>query len=130
MPRFVKIRQPVSEKKSFECFYHIWTRRPSWSCDMDYLRTYRFPLPIDAQYEIWLFLRKQFQRRRPLNIIVIYMYIPHGGDRPTHGGQLFQNHISLVHLPISFQGHDLYNLCRTLFRDSSCQVSKSKALWV
>ena len=29
-------------------FYHIWAWRPSWSCDLDYLCTRWFPLPIDA----------------------------------------------------------------------------------
>ena len=29
-------------------FYHKWSRWPSWSCDLDYLYTCWFPLPIDA----------------------------------------------------------------------------------
>ena len=27
---------------------------PSWSCDLDYLYTHWFPLPIDVSYKIWL----------------------------------------------------------------------------
>ena len=36
-------------------FYHIWSLRPSWSCDLDYLYlcTHWLPLPIDASYQIW-----------------------------------------------------------------------------
>ena len=37
-----------------------------------------FPHPIDASHEIWLQLAKWFQRRRCLNIMVIYMYIAPG----------------------------------------------------
>ena len=33
---------------------HIWAWQPSWSCDLDYLYTHWFPLPIDASYKIWL----------------------------------------------------------------------------
>ena len=32
----------------------------------------------DALPDVWLSLAKRFQRRRPLNILVIYMYIPPG----------------------------------------------------
>ena len=32
----------------FKGFYHIWAWRPSWSCDLDFLYTHWFPLPIDA----------------------------------------------------------------------------------
>ena len=78
MPSFVEIGQPVPEKKIFEGFLPymgmagLW--RPSWSCDLNYLYTHRFLLPIDASYKIWLWLAKQFQRRC-LNIMVIYMFI-------------------------------------------------------
>ena len=44
-------------------FYHIWASWPSWSCDLDFLYTHWFPLPIDASYKIWLWLAKRFQRR-------------------------------------------------------------------
>ena len=49
-------------------FYHIWAWRPSWSCDLDFLYTHWFPLPIDASYKIWLWLAKRFQRRRSLKL--------------------------------------------------------------
>ena len=49
-------------------FYHIWALRPSWSCDLDFLNTHWFPLPIDASYKIWLWLAKRFQRRRSLKL--------------------------------------------------------------
>ena len=49
-------------------FYHIWAWQPSWSCDLDFLYTHWFPLPIDASYKIWLWLAKRFQRRRSLKL--------------------------------------------------------------
>ena len=49
-------------------FYHIWAWRPSWSCDLDFLYTHWFPLPIDASYKIWLWLARRFQRRRYLKL--------------------------------------------------------------
>ena len=49
-------------------FYHIWAWRPSWSCDLDFLYTHWFPLPIDASFKIWLWLAKRFQRRRSLKL--------------------------------------------------------------
>ena len=49
-------------------FYHIWAWWPSWSCDLDFLYTHWFPLPIDASYKIWLWLAKRFQRRRSLKL--------------------------------------------------------------
>ena len=49
-------------------FYNIWAWRPSWSCDLDFLYTHWFPLPIDASYKIWLWLAKRFQRRRSLKL--------------------------------------------------------------
>ena len=49
-------------------FYHIWAWRPSWSCDLDFLYTHWFPLPIDASNKIWLWLAKPFQRRRSLKL--------------------------------------------------------------
>ena len=63
MPSFVEISPPVLEKKIFEGFFHIWAWWPSWSCDLDFLYTHWFPLPICASYKIWLWLAKQFQRR-------------------------------------------------------------------
>ena len=49
-------------------FYHIWAWRPSWSCDLDFLYTHWFPLPIYVSYKIWLWLAKRFQRRRSLKL--------------------------------------------------------------
>ena len=49
-------------------FYHIWAWQPSWSCDLDFLYTHWFPLPIYASYKIWLWLAKRFQRRRSLKL--------------------------------------------------------------
>ena len=45
-----------SAKKIFEGFYHIWSWRPFWSRDLDHLNKFLFPHPIDAPYEIWLWL--------------------------------------------------------------------------
>ena len=59
-------------------FYHIWAWRPSWSCDLDFLYTHWFPLPIDASYKIWLWLAKRFQRRRSLKLWT-------DGRTPDHG---------------------------------------------
>ena len=36
------------------------------------------PILIDVSYKMWLLVGKQFQKRRSLNIIVIYMYIVPG----------------------------------------------------
>ena len=33
-------------------FYHIWRWRPSWSCDLNHLYKFLFPLPKKAPYEI------------------------------------------------------------------------------
>ena len=60
-------------------FYHIWAWRPSWSCDLDFLYTHWFPLPIDASYKIWLWLAKRFQRRRSLKLWT------DDGRTPDHG---------------------------------------------
>ena len=35
-------------------FYHIWARRPSWSCDPDAVNKILFPLPKEAPHKIWL----------------------------------------------------------------------------
>ena len=66
MPSFIEIGPPVLEKKIFEGF--LWAWRPSWSCDLDFLYTHWFPLPIDASYKIWLSLAKRIQRRRSLKL--------------------------------------------------------------
>ena len=44
---FVDIGPPVPEKKGF---YHILARRPSWTCDLDYLYIHWSPHPKDASY--------------------------------------------------------------------------------
>ena len=41
---FVEIGPLVPEKKIFEGFHHIWTWRPSWSCDPDAANKFSFPL--------------------------------------------------------------------------------------
>ena len=54
MPSFKIMGLLVQEKKTFEGFYHIWAKRPSWSCDLDHLYKIPFPIPIEAVHEIWL----------------------------------------------------------------------------
>ena len=56
-------------------FIHVW----SYDCyDMTLstgkqrrhmINTHWFPLPIDASYNIWLWLAKRFQRRRTLKMV-------------------------------------------------------------
>ena len=60
-------------------FYHIWAWRPSWSCDQDHLNKISFPHPIEAPYEIWLWLAQWFLRRRCLKSVV-----DDGRRRPTY----------------------------------------------
>ena len=43
IPNFVKIGQPVLEKKVLKGFYHIWAWRPSWSCDQEHVNRFSFP---------------------------------------------------------------------------------------
>ena len=38
--KFRGIGQPVTVKKNFEGFYHIWAWRPSWSCDQDHINNF------------------------------------------------------------------------------------------
>ena len=42
-----------SGEDDFKGFYHIWTWRPSWSCDLDHLYKISFSLPKNAPHEIW-----------------------------------------------------------------------------
>ena len=42
------------EEDFFKGFYHIWTWRPYWSCDLDHLYKLSFPLPKEAQQKVWL----------------------------------------------------------------------------
>ena len=51
MPSFVEIGPPVREKKIFEGFLPYMGMGPSWSCDLDFLYTHWFPLPIDASFD-------------------------------------------------------------------------------
>ena len=44
-------------------FKHIWSWRPSWSCDQGHLSKLSFPHPIEAPYEIWLWLAQWFLSR-------------------------------------------------------------------
>ena len=37
MPSFFEISPSVPEQKILKGFCHIWTGRPSWSCDLVYL---------------------------------------------------------------------------------------------
>ena len=57
------------EEDVFLGFYHIWAWRPSWSCDQDHLSKFSFPNPIEAPYEIWLWLAQWFLRRRCLKSV-------------------------------------------------------------
>ena len=43
-----------SGEKEFQKFYHIWTRLPSWSCDLDRFNKVSFPFPMEALHEIVL----------------------------------------------------------------------------
>ena len=53
----------------FLSFYHIWPWRPPWSCDQDYFNKLSFPHPIQAPYEIWLWLVQWFLGRRCLKSV-------------------------------------------------------------
>ena len=64
-----KIQDHWPEKKIFLGFYHIWPWRPSWSCDKDHLSKLSFPHPIEAPYEICLWLAQWFLRRRCLKSV-------------------------------------------------------------
>ena len=52
-------RTSGSGEEDFQGFYHIWAWRPSWSCDLDHLYKFSFPLPKEAQHKIWLRLVKR-----------------------------------------------------------------------
>ena len=83
-PSFKIIGLPVLEKKIFEGFYHIWTWRPSWSCDLDHLYKLSLPLPKEAPHEIWLWLAKRVLDRKIFeNGLHIHVYSPGAGaDNP------------------------------------------------
>ena len=42
------------EEDFLSVFYHIWARRPSWSCDLDFGIKLSLPLPRDAPHKISL----------------------------------------------------------------------------
>ena len=90
MPSLFEIGQPVPEKKIFEGFLPYMGMAASWSCDLDFLYIHWFPLHIDASYKIWLSLAKRFQRRRCLNIMVIYMCYAPGWGQMSPWGPLFR----------------------------------------
>ena len=48
-------------------FYHIWSWRPSWSCDR--LTKISFPHPMEAPNRIWLQSAMQFLRKRNFKIL-------------------------------------------------------------
>ena len=55
IPSFEEICPLLLKKKIFECFYHIWTWRPSWrSCDQDIVNKISMPLPMEAPCKIKL----------------------------------------------------------------------------
>ena len=68
MQSFIEIGPPVLEKNFEGILPYMGMAAKSWSCDLDYLYTHWFPLPIDASYKIWLLLAKQFQRKRSLKL--------------------------------------------------------------
>ena len=49
-------------------YYHIWTLRPSCSCDPDAANKLSFPLPKEAPHKIWLRLAERFWKRRCLKM--------------------------------------------------------------
>ena len=53
------------------------------SCDLDHLYKLSFPLIKEASHKIWARLAMQFQRRRCLKIMVMYMYIAPGQGQTT-----------------------------------------------
>ena len=69
IPNFKVIGLSVMEKKIFLGFYHIWAWRPSWSCDQDRLSKLSFTHPIEAPYEILLWMAQWFLRRRYLKSV-------------------------------------------------------------
>ena len=40
------------EEDFFIGFYHIWARRPSWSCHLDFGIKFSLPLPRDDPHKI------------------------------------------------------------------------------
>ena len=95
----------VLEKKSFKGFCYIKPWRPSCSCDHDHLYQLSFPLPKDAPHKVWFCLAKWFQRRRCLNIMVIYIYTALGQGQTTPWAQnifTYMNILSICSFLISF----------------------------
>ena len=49
IPSFVEIRPPVLVKNNFEgFFFHIWTWRPSWSCDQHHINIFFLSMYLKA----------------------------------------------------------------------------------
>ena len=69
IPSFEEIGLPVPEKTISEGFYHIWTWRPSWSCDPHAANKISFPLPKEAPHKIWILSAKRFLRGICLSIV-------------------------------------------------------------
>ena len=78
----VQYHRTLGSGEVFEGLYHIWTWRTSWShswsCDQDYFYKFMPPLPNETSHRILLRLAKQFQKRRGLIIMVIYIFIAPG----------------------------------------------------
>ena len=51
--KFRENRPAGSAEEDFECFYHIWAWRPSWSCDPDAANKISFPLSKMAPHKTW-----------------------------------------------------------------------------
>ena len=51
--KFQNIRPSGSGEEYFKGFCYVYPWRPSWSCDLDHLYKFSFPLPKDAEHEGW-----------------------------------------------------------------------------
>ena len=50
--KFRENRPAGSGEEDFECFYHMWAWRSSWSCEQDLVNKLSSPLPMEAPYKI------------------------------------------------------------------------------
>ena len=50
--KFRENRPAGSEEEDLSGFYHIWARRPSWSCDLDFGIKLSLLLTRDAPHKI------------------------------------------------------------------------------
>ena len=69
IPSFMEIRPPVPEKKSFEGFLPYIGVAAILVMWPGYRKQTFVPLPKEAPHKIWLWLAKQFLRRRCLSIV-------------------------------------------------------------